>query len=116
LFAQAPIPERKKLGELTGEVISEREARRRAKDKRRIVMVELGNGKAIDGSRRGNEFQYVNHSCSPNTFIRILGNRVEIYALRSIRRGEELTCDYGETQHDGARRCRCASQNCRRFI
>jgi SET domain-containing protein len=38
---------------------------------------------------------------------------VEFYSLRPIKAGEELTCDYGETHHDGRLPCRCGSVRCR---
>jgi len=116
LFTKISLRARQKLGNLTGELITQSEGRRRAKRLRRISIVELGGGKALDASKQGNELKYINHSCQPNTFIRIFGKKVEFYALRPIRRGEELTCDYGETHHEGTHRCRCGSQKCRGFI
>jgi uncharacterized protein len=116
VFAASAIPARQKIGDFSGELISQREGRRRARRRRRIAIVELDDGQAIDAARYGNEFRYLNHSCSPNTYIRIVGTRVEFYALRRIRLGEELTCDYGESHHEGRRRCRCGSRQCRRFI
>lgn len=116
LFATARIRARSKLGELTGEYISTREARRRAKGLRRIAIVEFDEGGAIDASVNGNEFQYTNHSCAPNAFIRRIHKRVEIYALRNIVPGEEITCDYGDTQHEGTLPCRCGAPNCRGFL
>jgi SET domain-containing protein len=116
LFAQSTIEARQKLGELGGELIKLNEARKRARQHRRIAIVELGHGKALDSCKYGNALRYINHSCSPNTFMRIVGTRVEVYALRQIRPGEEFTCDYGDTQHDGNLPCRCGSGNCRKFI
>ena len=112
LYACKAIPARRKIGELTGELVSQREARRRARTRNRIAIVELNNGKAID-ALDGNEFRYINHSCDGNAFIRIFGGHVEFYARRSIRRGEELTCDYGESHHDGKLPCRCGAKRCR---
>ncbi|PYV54138.1 MAG: SET domain-containing protein-lysine N-methyltransferase [Acidobacteria bacterium] len=116
LFAAASIRARQKLGNLTGDLITQAEGRRRAKRLCRISIVELGSNKALDASKNGNQLKYINHSCAPNTFIRILGTKVEFYALRAIRQGEELTCDYGETHHEGTHPCKCGSANCRRFI
>lgn len=113
IFAKIRLRGRKKIGELTGELISIREARRRAKKFKRIAIVELENGRAVDGTQHGNEFKYINHSCSPNTFMRRFRNLVEFYALRDIKPGEELTCDYGESHHEGTRRCTCGSLRCR---
>ena len=113
LFALAPVPARRKLGELGGERISLDEARRRACETDCIAIVEFGDGTALDASRDGTDFRYVNHSCEPNTFMRLYKGRVEFYALRRVEAGEELTCDYGPTHHDGTLACRCGSAKCR---
>jgi SET domain-containing protein len=113
LFALSAVPARRKLGELCGELITLPEARRRARATDCIMIVEFDDGKALDASRCGNDFRYVNHSCSPNTFMRLFRHHVEFYALRPIAPGEELTCDYGETHHEGTLPCRCGSANCR---
>jgi uncharacterized protein len=113
LFSLSNIPARRKLGELGGERITVREARRRARKTARIAIVEFGDGTALDASRRGTDFKYLNHSCSPNAYMRRCYGRVEFYSLRRIKAGEELTCDYGETHHDGALACRCGSPRCR---
>ena len=113
LFSLSAIPARRKLGELTGELITVGQARRRARGAGCIAIVEFGDGTALDASRSLDPFRYVNHSCAPNTFMRLFRHRVEFYALRPVSPGEELTCDYGETHHDGALPCRCGSPRCR---
>jgi SET domain-containing protein len=115
LFAGTRIPARAKIGEYEGEVIGLAEARRRAKGRAIVAIVELERH-ALDakGMRRG--FRYINHSCDPNTFFRCTPERAEVYALRNIRAGEELTCDYGESQHDGTLKCRCGAKGCRGYI
>ncbi len=113
LIAASPLPARRKLGELGGEVISEREARRRARALDCIMIVEFGDGRALDATHSDSPFKHVNHSCEPNAFMRVCYGRVEFYALRPVEAGDELTCDYGETHHDGALACRCGSPRCR---
>jgi uncharacterized protein len=115
-FALQQIPARKKIGNLGGEIISLREARRRAAKTKRVAMVEFGDGRALDASINPNELRYVNHSCQPNTFMRVCYSRVEFYSLRAIIEGEELTCDYGPTHHDGKLRCRCGAANCKGYL
>ena len=115
LFAGTRIPARAKVGEFEGEVIGLREARRRAKGRAIIAIVELERH-ALDATRMKHGFRFINHSCEPNTFFRCTPQRAEIYALREIRRGEELTVDYGESQHDGALRCRCGAARCRGYL
>ena len=116
LFARSRVPGRRKLGELGGDVIRLQEARRRARETSCIMIVEFGDGWAVDASRADSVFKHVNHSCTPNTYMRSIRHRVEFYSLRPIAPGEELTCDYGETQHEGTLRCRCGSPECRRWL
>ncbi len=116
LFTDAAIKARSKLGEFTGERISVREARRRAKGAKRISIVELSSTQAVDGGVGGGPFQFVNHSCEPSTFIRIAYGRIEFYALRDLRPGDEITCDYGDSHHNGKLPCGCGSARCRKFI
>lgn len=116
LFARQPVAARRKLGELSGERISQREGRRRAHTLKCVALVELGDGYSIDASRGGNCFRYINHSCTPNCYLRVSRGRVEVYSLRPIKTGEELTCHYGETHHGGKLPCRCGSDRCQKHI
>jgi len=116
LFTDKPLRARKKLGEFTGERISTQEAARRARDAKRIAIVDVTDHEAIDGGVRGGPFQYLNHSCEANVFIRIAYGRVEFYARRNIKAGEELTCDYGLSYHEGKLACQCGTAGCRKFI
>ncbi|MES2774612.1 MAG: SET domain-containing protein-lysine N-methyltransferase [Bacteroidota bacterium] len=115
-FAAQTIPGKRKIGNLGGEIISLREARKRAAATKRVAMVEFGNGKALDGSVNPNALRYINHSCGPNCYMRVRFPLVEFYTLREIQEGEELSCNYGETHHDGKLPCRCGSDKCRGFI
>jgi SET domain-containing protein len=111
-FAAAAIPARRKIGEIRGESISVREARRRAKGAARIMIVELSERRAIDAANSSDPLRFTNHSCRPNAVLRIRQGRVEFYAMRDIAPGEEITCDYGETHHEGRLVCRCGAPGC----
>jgi uncharacterized protein len=111
-FAAEAIPARRKIGEIRGEAISVREARRRAKGMARIMIVELSERRAIDASNSVDPLRFTNHSCRPNAVLRIRQGRVEFYAMRDVRTGEELTVDYGETHHEGKLACRCGAPGC----
>ena len=115
LYAGAPIAARAKIGEFEGERIGIAEARRRARGRRIVAIVELERH-ALDATRSARGFRFINHSCEPNTFMRCTAERAEFYALRPIARGEELTVDYGESHHDGRLACRCGARGCRGFI
>jgi SET domain-containing protein len=115
LYTPQPIAKGAKIGEFEGEVIGLREARRRARGRRIVAIVELDRH-AIDATRTGRGFRFINHSCDANTFIRCTPTRAEFYARRPIAAGEELTADYGESQHDGKLPCRCGAARCRGYI
>ena len=51
VFAAEDIPAGTRLGLLTGESITVAEARRRAQESRRLMLVELSPARAIDASR-----------------------------------------------------------------
>ncbi len=55
-----------------------------------------------------------NHSCKPNTIC----NGLNAVALRSIKKGEELTLDYAVflDEHMESFVCRCGADNCRGLI
>jgi hypothetical protein len=116
LFTDSPLRARQKIGEFSGERISIREARKRAKGAKRIAIVEVSDTVALDGTRRGGPFSSINHSCDSNVFIRIAYGRAEFYAKKKIKAGDELTCDYVDSHHDGTLPCRCGSHQCRKFI
>jgi uncharacterized protein len=111
-FAKETIPARKKIGSLGGMVVSKKIARQMVQKKASISLVELWNGKAIDASAEKG-VRYINHSCAPNTFMRTINHHVEFYALKTIMKGEELTCDYGPTHHNGTLPCRCGAPGCK---
>jgi histone-lysine N-methyltransferase SETD1 len=113
VFAAEPIPARLKIGEMRGEVVSVREARRRIDGRRRIHVVEISNKTAIDATKSDGALRHVNHSCAPNAVLRIRQGRAEFYAMRDIESGEEICADYGESHHEGKLRCRCGAANCK---
>jgi len=111
-YAEAPVPARRKIGEIRGESISVQEARIRATRTERVMIVEVSTRKAIDFSRSSDPMRYTNHSCRPNARLCIRQGRVEFYSLRDIAPGEEITVDYGETHHEGRLACRCGATGC----
>ncbi len=63
------------------------------------------------------ESKTINHSCAPNCGMR---NRSDLYAIRDIKQGEEITYDYsttvGSDDHFFAMPCACGAMDCRRVI
>jgi len=116
IFTDCALNARVKIGEYTGEKITISEARRRARTQKHIAICDLNSRWAIDGRIGGGPFRWINHSCSPNVYIRIAYGRIEFYTQRKVKAGEELVCDYGESQHNGKLKCQCGSKQCKDFI
>jgi SET domain-containing protein len=114
-FATIRFPRRKKIADYTGERISNAEANRRAN--RRVLRICAINYRwSLDGSRGGNGTHYINHSCEPNSFMKIHYGHIQFYALRDILPGEEITIDYESTLHSDRKRCYCGAETCRGTI
>ena len=91
-------------------------AARRMRGKRRLHICAIDSYWGIDGSRGGNGSQFINHSCRPNSFVRITHGHVIFFALRDIEPGEEITLDYVESYHPDDYGCRCGAAGCRGTI
>jgi SET domain-containing protein len=115
-FATIFFPRRKKIADYAGERISTAEAKSRAARRRVLRICAIDHRWSLDGSRGGNGTHYINHSCAPNCFMKILRGHVQFYALRDIHPGEEITLDYIMTLHSDEKRCRCQAANCRGTI
>jgi len=111
-FATKPFAARKKIAEYAGEKISNAEANRRA-HRKTLRICAINNRWSLDGSRGGNGTHYINHSCQPNAFMKILYKHILFIALRDIRAGEEITIDYETTLHSNDKRCICRAPKCR---
>ena len=114
-FSAALFKRGHKIAEYTGEKISNAEANRRA-NRRRLRICAIDNRWSIDGSRGGNGTHYINHSCAPNAYMKILYGHILFVALFDIEPGEEITIDYESTLHSDSKRCTCGTYSCRGTI
>ena len=60
-------------------------------------------------------YKFLNHSCNPSAGIK---GRISVYAIRNIKKGEEVTIDYATTEIDPLweMRCLCGETTCRKII
>lgn len=114
-FSLAHFKAGKKIAEYTGEKITNAEANRRA-GRRRLRICAISNRWSLDGSRGGNGTHYINHSCAPNAYMKILYGHILFLALRDIEAGQEITIDYESTLHSNEKRCICGAPSCRGTI
>ncbi|MDQ5843988.1 MAG: SET domain-containing protein-lysine N-methyltransferase [Acidobacteriota bacterium] len=114
-FSAAHFKGGRKIAEYTGEKIRNAEANRRA-GRRRLRICAINDRWSLDGSRGGNGTHYINHSCQPNAYMKILYGHILFMALRDIHAGEEITIDYESTLHSDTKKCTCGALNCRGTI
>jgi uncharacterized protein len=115
-FATVAFRKNRKIAELTGERVSRVEAARRMRGKERLHICAIDSYWGIDSSVGGNAAQFINHSCQPNSFVRIMHGHIIFFALRDIAPGEEITLDYVESYHSNEKRCACGAPQCRGTI
>ena len=61
--------------------------------------------------------RYINHSCDPNTFTKTVNGIRYVFALRPIRKDEEITYDYCINGFgDVVWECNCGAVRCRKTI
>lgn len=115
-YAAQFFPKGRKIAEYAGELISRREVARRVRRRRKHRICAVSPYWSLDGSRGGNGTHYINHSCEPNSYMRVTRGHLLFMALRDIQPGEEITCDYVSTHHPDTYRCRCKAPKCRGTI
>ena len=121
VFALEDIAAEEMVVEYIGEYINEKYANLREKLYRKQgyddYMFRVDDNLIIDATKRGNLARFINHSCDPNCYTRIIHvnntPRVVIYSKRFIKEGEELTYDYKFPIEDDKIQCLCGSKNCR---
>ncbi len=117
-FTNKSISKDHRIAEYEGELISAAEAIIREKDMNRfgIYTFWLNDNHAIDGYDKGNHTKYLNHSCDPSCYYKIVGNKILFYATRNIQQDEELTIDYDYDADSGLVVCLCGSTKCRGYL
>ncbi|KAK2830486.1 hypothetical protein Q5P01_018417 [Channa striata] len=85
-------------------------------------MFRIDDFDVVDATMQGNAARFINHSCEPNCYSRVINvdgrKHIVIFALRKIYRGEELTYDYKFPIEDENNKlhCNCGARRCRRFL
>ncbi|XP_026880269.2 histone-lysine N-methyltransferase 2B isoform X2 [Electrophorus electricus] len=85
-------------------------------------MFRIDDFEVVDATMHGNAARFINHSCEPNCYSRVINvegqKHIVIFALRKIYRGEELTYDYKFPIEDASNKlsCNCGARRCRRFL
>ncbi|GMF18138.1 unnamed protein product [Phytophthora lilii] len=122
LFLKEAVSEGQMIVEYQGQMINqtvadERERRYEEQGIGSCYMFRLDEKTIIDATRCGNLARFINHSCDPKAFARIVSveggeKKIVIFAKRAIAVGDEVTYDYKFPIEDEAIRCDCNAPNC----
>jgi len=125
LFAKRDIPKYYPVVEYMGEVIRKNVADKREKayelsGEGSCYMFRLDLKRIVDATKIGCMARFMNHSCQPNAYAKIVSvdtdqgqdRKIVVFANRDIATGEEITYDYKFPVEDGSLRCTCGAPNC----
>ncbi|XP_002740398.1 histone-lysine N-methyltransferase 2B-like, partial [Saccoglossus kowalevskii] len=124
LFCKRPIDAAEMVIEYAGMVIRSSLTDKREKyyDSKGIgcYMFRIDDYDVVDATMHGNAARFINHSCEPNCFSRVIQvdgkKHIVIFASRKIMPGEELTYDYKFPFEEEKIPCTCGSKKCRKHL
>ncbi|XP_064465764.1 histone-lysine N-methyltransferase 2B-like [Ornithodoros turicata] len=124
LYSKRDIDAGEMVIEYAGEVIRSvlTDKRERLYESRGIgcYMFRMDEDEVVDATTRGNAARFINHSCDPNCYSKVIAifgqKHIVIFALRKIYKGEELTYDYKFPKEDVKIPCSCGARRCRKFL
>ena len=103
-----------------GKLISKKESEINPKfdNSKRIYLFEINKRYDLDGDFNFNTARLINHSCNPNCEVSGTGLKLWVYAIRDIKKDEELSYDYGFSFDEDFKDypCRCGAKNCAGYI
>ena len=120
LYANRDIKDGTKIIEYKGKIVTKKKVEEDTKfdNDKAIYLFNLNKKYDLDGDFKFNTARLINHSCNPNCEVSGTGLKIWVYAIKDIKKGEELSYDYGfgydEYYKDFP--CRCGSKNCVGYI
>lgn len=79
-------------------------------------ILDIGKNKYIGPS--GSYDDYIQHSCNPNTKVKVIKTRAFLYSIKTIRPNEEITFDYSTVILDKNLKlvCTCKQFSCKKIL
>jgi len=111
--------------EYIGELIRQKVADNREKQYEKSGMgssylFRIDDDLIVDATEKGNLSRFMNHSCDPNCYAKIINvegqKKIVVYSKRDISQGEEITYDYKFPIEDVKIPCLCGSPKCRKYL
>ena len=120
LYASKDIKKGTKIINYVGKIITKKETDTNPKfdNGKAIYLYNLNSKYDLDGDFKYNTARLINHSCDPNCEVDGKGLKLWISAIKDIKKGDELTYDYGFSFDEDYRQfpCKCASKYCCGYI
>lgn len=127
LFAAEFIPADDMVIEYIGEIVRQKVADTREKNYESHGMdgsylFRIDSEWVIDATMKGNLSRFINHSCDPNCYAKIIPvesqKKIVIYSKRDIHPGEEITYDYKFPIEPDDKKisCLCGNPKCRKYL
>ncbi|KAL3313583.1 hypothetical protein Ciccas_007814 [Cichlidogyrus casuarinus] len=122
LIALEPIAADEMVIEYVGHIVRRcvadvREQQYESKGIGSSYMFRIDDQFVIDATMWGNNARFINHSCSPNCYAKVITvegkKKIVIYSKRDISVMEEITYDYKFPYEEEKIPCLCGSANCR---
>ena len=120
LVAAYNIKKGTKIINYIGNIITKKQTEENPKfdNSKPIYLFNLNSRYDLDGDVSWNTARLINHSCSNNCDYDGKGLKLWVTAIKNIKKGEEITCDYGFGYDSDYKQfpCNCRSKNCAGYI
>ena len=120
LYASKNIKEGTRIIDYVGKVITKKQTEKSEKfdNSKPIYLFNLNDRYDLDWDVSWNTARLINHSCSNNCEYEGKGIKLWVTAIKNIKKGEEITCDYGFSFDKDYKQfpCKCRAINCCGYI
>ena len=120
LYAAKNIKAGTRIIDYVGNIITKKqtEISNKFDNSKPIYLFNLNSRYDLDGDVSWNTARLINHSCTNNCEYEGKGLRLWVTSIKDIKKGEELTCDYGFGYDSDYKQfpCNCKSRNCCGYI
>ena len=120
LYAGQDIKDRTKIIEYKGKILTKKQVEENSKfdNEKAIYLFNINKKYDLDGDFKYNTARLINHSCNPNCEVEGKGLKLWIVAIKDIKKGEELSYDYGFSYDEDYKQfvCKCGAKNCVGYI
>ena len=120
LYTTRDIKEGERIIDYIGKIITKKQTEDSEKfdNAKPIYLFNLNKKYDLDGDVSWNTARLINHSCSNNCDYNGTGLKLWVIAIKNIKKGEEITADYGFGYDEDYKQfpCNCGSKNCVGYI